>query len=463
MKFGLNRVAAAAGAAAVLCAGTGVAASPAAADEGGDKKRVLVVMLDFQDRAHADPGATKASFADRYFGAEDSLTSYYDQVSRGRIDYVPAVPEKVIGPFKLSMNGVGCKAIDIRKKTLELLEAKGLNRGEDYDSLSMALPGIGCRWVGLGTVGGHYTWMQAGTGYARLPTVVHEFGHNLGYPHQPGLLCKDGNLTDCVKGKGGKSPMSAFTAALGMTATQIIHSGWLDASEHQRVKSSGTFTLRPLYGEQNGVRALEVPLGKDKVVLEYRRPADGLDVGLGGVYAYRVTKGNYAKAQPIRVGSNDGDGAVTTLSDAAHKLKISVTSTEADGAKVSISLNGKAAPSAEESTRTLALMEPIEPTDPPAPATDAPIVDGDHEDHADGAVDGHEDAPADDADTPSGDAPGTTSEDGTHTMGSATDGTHLAETGGDATTNAVIVTGALGLLLLGGIALKATRRKRTHH
>ncbi|MFJ3929046.1 hypothetical protein [Streptomyces sp. NPDC090029] len=473
MRIRLNRVAAAAGATAVLCAGSGILAPAAAADD-TRKNRVLIVMLDFQDRTHANPGASKANYADRYFGAEDSLKSYYDHVSRGQIDFVPAVSEKVIGPFTLPMSGARCQARDIRKTTQALLEAKGFKNGEDYDSLSMVTPRIACRWSGLATLGGNVSWIQSPSGSTNQGVLVHEFGHNQGYPHQRGILCKDGNLTNCGKGKGLMSPMVSGNVRYALSATQLIRSGWLSESEHQRVKSSGTFTLRPLYGKQDGVRALEVPLGKDKVLLEHRPPTGGLDAGLGGVYAYRVVNDNYANAAQIRVGSNDGDGAVTTLSDAAHKLKISVTSTEADGAKVSISLNGKAAPSAEESTRTLALMEPIEPTDPPAPATDAPVVDaegepttgdthGDHEDHADGAEDGHEDAPADDADAPGGDAPGTTSEDGTHTMGSATDGTHLAETGGDATTNAVIATGALGLLILGGIALKATRRKRTHH
>ncbi|MFJ4012503.1 hypothetical protein [Streptomyces sp. NPDC090026] len=205
MRIRLNRVAAAAGATAVLCAGSGILAPAAAADD-TRKNRVLIVMLDFQDRTHANPGASKANYADRYFGAEDSLKSYYDHVSRGQIDFVPAVSEKVIGPFTLPMSGARCQARDIRKTTQALLEAKGFKNGEDYDSLSMVTPRIACRWSGLATLGGNVSWIQSPSGSTNQGVLVHEFGHNQGYPHQRGILCKDGNLTNCGKGKGLMSP-----------------------------------------------------------------------------------------------------------------------------------------------------------------------------------------------------------------------------------------------------------------
>ncbi|GAA4797081.1 hypothetical protein GCM10023329_57640 [Streptomyces sanyensis] len=463
MGLSLKRIAGTAAASAALFAGTGAAASPAAADDAA-KNRVLVVMLDVQDRVHADPGATKADFAARYFGADNSLKSYYDKVSRGRVDFVPAVPEKVIGPFKLSVSGGTCQPGEIRVKTEALMAAKGFKRGEDYDSLSMVTPRIGCSWSGLATIGRGVSWIQAPRGTANLGVIVHEFGHNQGYPHQPGLVCKDGNLTDCAEGRGGKSPMGGGGTRLGLTATQLIRSGWLDAAEHQRVKDSGTFTLRPLYGEQQGVRALEVPLGEDKVVLEYRRPTAGLDEELGGVYAYRVTKDHYAGGRQIRLGSNDGDGAVTTFTDTAHRLKVSVTSTGADGAEVAISMNGKAAPPAEKTTPVV--TEEVEPTPPPTPSDDAPVVHGDDEPPADDAhgddAAGSPGASADGAGTGTAGAPGSSSEDGTHSMDSGSDQTRLAATGSDATVLVLVSVSAALMLVLGALGLKRTRRNRAH-
>ncbi|WP_435611378.1 hypothetical protein [Streptomyces sp. C10-9-1] len=446
MGLSLKRIAGAAAASAALFASAGAVASSAAADDGREN-RVLVVMLDFQDRAHAGPAAVKADFATRYFGAENSLRSYFDHVSRGRIDYVPAVPEEVIGPFKLPMDGVGCDAGGIRLKTLELLQSKGLNQGEDYDSLSMALPRLGCSWAGLGTIGGPVTWIQASKGTANPPVVVHEFGHNLGYPHQPGLVCRDGDLTDCEDGAGGRSPMGAFTAKLGLTATQLIHSGWLTASEHQRVTDSGTFTLRPLYEEQDGLRALEVPFGQDKLVLEYRRPEGGLDEALDGVYAYRVTGDAYRGGRPLRVGANGGDGAVTRLTDTAHKLTISVTTTDAAGARVEISMNGAAVP-ASASPAT-----PVEPASP-GPDADTPLTHGDHEPPADG--DGTTAQDGTNPGTPSAAADG-----GAHPADAEDAGTHLAATGGNATATVLTMAGASLLLLLGVFMLRGGYSKRS--
>ncbi|OII65543.1 hypothetical protein BJP40_01230 [Streptomyces sp. CC53] len=442
-------------ASATLFTGSGVVASTAAADDRREN-RVLVVMVDFQDRAHVGPAAVKADFAAKYFGAENSLKSYYDRVSSGKTAYVPAVPEKVIGPFKLPMKGAGCNAGEIKMKTLELLEAKGLKRGEDYDSLSMASPRIGCSWSGLGSIGGPYTWIQAPNAFANLGVVVHEFGHNLGYPHQPGIVCQDGRLTDCVNGRGGKSPMGGGGGTrVGLTATQLIHSGWLTAAEHQRVTSSGTFTLRSLYGKQGGLRALEVPFGEDKLVLEYRRPEGGLDEGLDGVYAYRVTKQKYAGALQLRVGTNDGDGAITRFTDTAHKLKVSVTAKDAAGARVEISMNGEAPPT---DTAAAPPVEPVTAAPPAHPSElkdDAPVTHEDHEPPADDTTD--------DAGTTTADSgmPGSTPDDASHAADTGTEGAErLAVTGGDATTLVLSTAGAALLLLLGTFLGLAGRRRR---
>ncbi|MEU8523947.1 hypothetical protein [Streptomyces sp. NPDC048577] len=461
MRLRLKQVGGVVAASAALFAASGAVASPAAADD-TRKNRVLVVMLDFKDRTHVGPAAVKADFAAKYFGAKNSLTSYYDRVSGGKVAYVPAVPEKVLGPFKLPMNAVPCNAREVRLKTLALLESKGIKRGEDYDSLSMATPRMGCSWAGLGTVGGPYTWLQAPNSFANLGVVVHEFGHNLGYPHQPGLACKDGRLTDCTRGSGGKSPMGGgLGTKVGLSATQLIHSGWLTSSEHQRVKSSDTFTLHPLYGKKSGLRALEVPLGEGKLVLEYRRPEAGLDEHLNGVYAYHVTKDNYAGARPLSVSTNDGGGAVTRITDTAHKVKVSVTKKTAAGATVEISVNGKPAPRDDADTAPyMELVAPAPQADAADLKDDAPITPESHEPPADGHEHGDDSAGIAGDSGDSGDS-GAASDDGPHAMGGGTeDSVRLAETGGDATTTVLGSVGAALLLALGALLTLTGRRKR---
>ncbi|OII69794.1 hypothetical protein [Streptomyces sp. CC77] len=91
MGLSLKRAVGTAVVSAALLAGAGAVASPAVADDVREN-RVLGVMLDVQDRVHADPGATKADFAARGFGADNSLKSCYDQVSRGRVDFAHHPP-----------------------------------------------------------------------------------------------------------------------------------------------------------------------------------------------------------------------------------------------------------------------------------------------------------------------------------------------------------------------------------
>ncbi|MCX4690060.1 hypothetical protein OG401_38195 [Kitasatospora purpeofusca] len=151
--------------------------------------------------------------------------------------------------------------------------------------------------------------------------------------------------------------------------------------------ASGTFVLRPLYGGQKSVRALEVPLGHDRLVLEYRRPEGSLDGRLNGVYAYRVSGDSYRSANPLSPSAGDRDGAVTTPRDAAAKLTVTVGAVGADSATVTV--NGVTAP-AGAGTAPAVVVPPENPA-ASAPATPVPDPDG-----ADGA-----DEPSD-SDDPTG-------------------------------------------------------------
>ncbi|MEV6683149.1 hypothetical protein AB0N09_40785 [Streptomyces erythrochromogenes] len=426
-----TRIIATALAAAALLGGAG--AIPATA-EATRSNRVLVVLVDFQDKQHIDPGTVKSDFAQRIFAPQDSVHAYYSKVSGGRLHHVPALQEKAIGPLTVPLKASACEPGAIRVETQELLKAKGLDQGEDYDRLALVLPGVACRWSGLAAVPGAVSWFNSPKGSTRLGVAVHEFGHNLGHPHQNRLACDVGELTRCRPAGGSRStPMGGGGPMVGLSAPELAHSGWLAPAEHQRVTASGTFCLESLYGGRGGIRALEVPLGPDRLLLEYRRPGEGLDASLDGVNIYRIPGGQYRKA--VQVSSADTKSPAR-LTDTASGLTVAVTSTGTDRATVQITLDGKP-PTASTATPS---TDPVQVVPGPAP-TDGGTVPPDHEEPAD------TDAP----ETPTSPSAATTT---------PTADSRLAATGADDHTGTLIIAGGSVLLMGALLAAGAGRRSR---
>ncbi|OII65540.1 hypothetical protein BJP40_01215 [Streptomyces sp. CC53] len=438
----------------------GAWATPAAADD-AKEGRVLVVMADFSDRAHPDPAVMRANAVDKYFGAGESLNTYFSQVSRGRFTFVPAVKEKVLGPLTLRQKA-GCTDLrGIREDIEAQVTAKGLERKRDWDNLSIILPRLGCYWSGMGSIGGRYTWLNTGNNDVSETTIRHEFGHNIGFGHQVRFTCKNGNLVDCGEraAVAGRSPMGGNGEA-GLSANQLIRMGWLETAEHRRVTGSGTFSLKPLYGSQKGTRALEIPMGnKESLLLEYRRPSGSLDKDFDSVFAYRVTDGNYHTAVPIVLSTTGRHAGIITLQDNASKVTMKVTGRTADAATVTVSLDGKApaagaAPSVavapEETAEGVAALEVTDPAVPTSPTDlDESGTDSAHEHGTQGEA--GQGATPSSTEIPSAKA------------GSAMGlpGRNLASTGSDGTVLTLTAVGGTVLLLGGAFAgTRYTRSRR---
>ncbi|WP_179115565.1 MULTISPECIES: LAETG motif-containing sortase-dependent surface protein [unclassified Streptomyces] len=186
--------------------------------------------------------------------------------------------------------------------------------------------------------------------------MVHEFGHNQGFGHHERDECPDGDLDGCTTGEGysDKTPMGSGGPGVGFNAPELISRGWLPGGQAVTVKKSATFTLSPLHsGQAGGVRVLDIPLGKDRLVAEYRNedPAytdDNLDAAIEGVYAYLAPEGDYNNSRPLDPTPGEGEGkkddAVTTLTDKANKVAVEVG--RSGSATVSVSLDGVPAPAA---------------------------------------------------------------------------------------------------------------------
>lgn len=436
----LGRIALATGITALTA---GLVPATAHADDATVQRRTLPVLVEFADSSFQYPDKVKESTPDTYFGAKtDSLASFFSELSRGRYEVVPVVDEQFVGPIKLPM-AASCDHGQINTLTQKALSEQGLVRGEDYNSLSMVFPAqkTGCDWAGLGTVPGPYTWINLYGTASGLGVVGHEFGHNLGLGHQSRAMCADGNLVDCeANGTSAKSMMGGGGPATGLTAPEMIRAGWLTDGEAVKVATSGTYALRSLHGEGSGVRALDIPMGEDRLVVEYRHAAGSFDQGIEGVHAYRVPKGNYGSSSLIdlteanKTSGNDAPAdadAVTTVTDKASKVSLAVLSSGDGSARIKVALNGEDL-SAEADA----------PEETPAPehtGTDTDAGDG----------------PAGGAEPRTGGQEKVTGAEGTE----GEDSENLAATGGDGSTLPLAAGGAV-LVAAGAVALTLLRRRR---
>ncbi|MFJ6052664.1 hypothetical protein [Streptomyces sp. NPDC092307] len=65
------------------------AAGPARAEGNVEVRRVLTVMVNFQDSKLENPDALRAVIERTYFGKTDSMSAYYAEVSLGRTRFEP--------------------------------------------------------------------------------------------------------------------------------------------------------------------------------------------------------------------------------------------------------------------------------------------------------------------------------------------------------------------------------------
>ncbi|WP_327355037.1 LPXTG cell wall anchor domain-containing protein [Streptomyces sp. NBC_01304] len=415
-----------------------------AADESPAERRVQVVMVNFTDSSFPDAAGTKSLLKGAYFGKSKSLTSYYNEVTRGATTFEPGTNGDggIVGPIDLPMAGAGCDSGKISDLTYKALEEKGIGE-DDYEHVSIVFPNqkTNCDYLALGSVGGGTTWMPIDGKDISMTALVHEFGHNFGYSHHMRLRCSGTDLAGCKDNDetSHKTPMGGGGWEAGLTSPELIHSKWLSGKEAVRVAKSGTYTLRPLYGSGSGVRALDIPVGEDRLVVELRGASGTLDKRIEGVHAYRVPKGDYAESALVDLdadadhwsdkGAADADAlaAGTTLTDKAGKVEVKVVKSADGAATVAVSLDGVPAPAE-------AAADP-EPSASAQPSGEAAA--GAEDEGAKPQTGGEE---------PAGEQ--------------AADGTELAETGSDSTTQLPVAVGGASLLAMGAVFMLRNRRRR---
>ncbi|WP_327302903.1 hypothetical protein OG730_04335 [Streptomyces sp. NBC_01298] len=143
------------------------------------------------------------------------------------------------------------------------------------------------------------------------------------------------------------------------------------------------------------MRALDIPLGEDRLVIEVRASSGTLDHKLKGVHAYRVPKGDYTRSVLIDTTKADHHPDATdpapdadaltagsALVDPTAKVEVKVLATDPKSgtARVSVSLDGVPAPSqaptaAPTSAPTATPTSTTTATAPPSVKTPRPSAD----------------------------------------------------------------------------------------
>jgi hypothetical protein len=311
-------------------------------------KRLAVVMIQNGDTATEQTQLADEPFArDLFFGPSASLAAWMPAVTHGLLQYTAAGDGVFLVPPNEALatgdRDATCLSEAARTTAEDYLQANAVT----WDAVAILFDiGAGCKWAGLGQMPGKVTWYPP---RPSLGAVVHEFGHNQGYPHEPKRDCASGLIANCKANDfSGNTPMGSGGSGRGYSSVELLHSKWVESDWFTQTTKPATYSLKPLYAPMSttGTRVLEYSTGgSTSYVVETRAPGTDVDTSVtpAGIRIYSVSGHDYKNGWMIN------PLGATTITDATNQLVITIRSaTSVSFAK----LEASAAPSAEPSTPT---------------------------------------------------------------------------------------------------------------
>jgi len=209
------------------------------------------------------------------------VSEFYREVSYGRLNFLVT---EYLGHLSLSEIS-SCPAPPVRNLPPEALNA-------DYIAYVIR---SGCDYfMCQGAQGGSSSVCSNGVS-------IHEIGHNLGFSHALGYVCRDANNRPVTIGDkcevlgsfGDKDDVMNTHSGQGqgLSAPRRFHAGWILPSELADAAGGGTFTLEPFEKATSATKALRIVNGSSmgSLWIEYREKLGGAQIRVAGTEGHGET------------------------------------------------------------------------------------------------------------------------------------------------------------------------------
>ncbi len=233
--------------------------------------RALVIMFNFPDN-NSEPYSA-AQITDLVTGPQNSMRSYYQEVSFGKLD----ISVNVVGWYTISESSVDCGSTNQYNYLADnAAKAAGVNL-DDYDARMYLFPYTpSCGYGGIGS--GNQLVIN---GTIDLYTWVHEFGHTFGLHHAASLDCfgkQIGNyFQDCAINRYGDEydvMGQPYPGIYHLNAAFKTKLQWITHPSVAHVTGNGIYTIYSLEQATNQLQSLVIDKHdtNDYYFIEYRQP-----------------------------------------------------------------------------------------------------------------------------------------------------------------------------------------------
>jgi hypothetical protein len=281
------------------------------------------------------------------FSGTDSANAYFNESSYG----TRQLSGDAHGWYTISADTSTCAYSAWATAARNAATAAGVDLSK-YQHLMYIFPSTPvCNWSGLGSLGGSQTWYN---GSISVGLLAHELGHNFDYHHASSMRCTDSagavvpiSSTCTFAEYGDPYDVMGSAAVRQLSGRHRMKTNWL--TDTQTVTSEGSYRIAPLH-YTTGVRHLRIDRSDGTALfIEARRPNGQYDAtfstGQNAAQGVLVRIAHPTWATQTRLvdattsTSTFNDAALTpgnTITDPLSLANITVTSSDATGATVSI-------------------------------------------------------------------------------------------------------------------------------